>query len=224
MRKMPLHNLSPCVFLKGRNNILAVALSHTPVLSGVTSHTLFPPLLQGKQVLSHVSIASVILTLETVPSLFSRRNPDVQTLFSVVFLCWKVEGCERGSEAYLTSHSFDHLTYCSFLPLFHIPSHLTLHPLEESGISIPQHTQPPGECNPGIPLAADLVGCGPHRVSFLPGSLSVPHFIQNFSECICLHLIAHAVEIWTYMWLTETHIHRHIGMATQHREQEIDLD
>ena len=63
MRKMPLHNLSPCVFLKGRNNILAVALSHTPVLSGVTSHTLFPPLLQGKQVLSHVSIASVILTL-----------------------------------------------------------------------------------------------------------------------------------------------------------------
>ena len=55
---MPLHNLFPCVFLKGRNNILAVALSDTSVLSGVTSHTLFPPLLQGKQVLSHVSIAS----------------------------------------------------------------------------------------------------------------------------------------------------------------------
>ena len=87
---MPLHNLFPCVFLKGRNNILAVALSDTSVLSGVTSHTLFPPLLQGKQVLSHVSIASVILTLETVPSLFSRRNPNVQTLFSVVFFLLKI--------------------------------------------------------------------------------------------------------------------------------------
>lgn len=188
---------------------LAVALSDTPVLSGVTSHTLFPPLLQGKQVLSHVSIASVILTLETVPSVFSRRNPNVQTLFSVVFFCWKLEGCERGSEAYLTSHSFDHLTYCSFLPLFHIPSHLTLHPLEESGISIPQHTQPPGECNPGISLAADPVGCGPTgSVSCLVRSLCPTS--SRISVSVFVSILLHMQ--WKFEHICDWQKHIYIDM------------
>lgn len=80
-------------------------------------------------------IASVILTLETVPSLFSRRNPSVQTIFSVMFFCWKLAGCEIGSEAYLTSHSFDHLTSCSFSSPFHTASYLSLHPWKSQALA-----------------------------------------------------------------------------------------
>lgn len=36
-----------------------------------------------------------------------------------------------------TSHSFDHLTYWSSLPVFCILSHLTLHPLQYLGDGIP---------------------------------------------------------------------------------------
>ena len=189
---------------------LVVALSDTPVLSGVTGHTLSPPLLQGKQkVLSHVSIASVILTLETVPSLFSRRNPSVQTIFSVMFFCWKLAGCERGSEAYLTSHSFDRLTSCSFLPPFHTPSYLSLHPLEESGISIPQHTQPPGECNPGITLAASPVGCGPTgSVSCLIPSLCPTS--SRISVSIFVSILLHMQ--WKFGHICDWQKHIYIGM------------
>lgn len=126
---------------------LVVALSVTPVLSGVTGHTL--SLLCYRESRGFVSCFHCICDFDSGDcsnTVLKKKKLSVQTIFSVMF-CWELAGCEIGSEAYLTSHSFDHLTSCSFLPPFHTASYLSLHPLEESGISIPQRTQPPGECN-----------------------------------------------------------------------------
>ena len=137
------------------------------------------------------------------------ETPMSKPFSQLCFFCWKLEGCERGSEAYLTSHSFDHLTYCSFLPLFHIPSYLALHPLEESGISIPQHTQPPGECYPGITLAADPVGCGPTgSVSCLVHSLCPTS--SRISVSVFVSILLHMQ--WKFGHICDWQKHIYIGI------------
>lgn len=189
---MPYPQSLPLCVPQGTISVV-IALSIAPVLSGVTGHTLSPPLLQGKQkVLSHVSIASVILTLETVPSLFSEETQCPNHFLSYVF-CWKLAGCEIGSGAYLTSQLWPTSPPVTLLPPF--PPRPVISPStpwKSQATHSSAHPSLLGGCNPEHPLAASPVGCGPHRVSFLPDSLSVPPLHPEFqwvylspSYCTC---------------------------------------
>lgn len=172
------------MFLKGRNNILGRGPQRYSCV--IRCHWPHPSSFVTGKAEGFVSCFHCICDFDSGDCSFTvlKKKPSVQTIFSYVFLL-KISRLEIGSGAYLTSHSFDHLTSCSFLPPFHTASYLSSTPLEELCISIPQHTQPPGECNPGITLAASPVGCGPTgSVSCLIPLCALLH--PEFRVSICL--------------------------------------
>lgn len=88
------------------------------------------------------------------------------------------------------------------LSLFHIISHLILHPFKTQAMLFPSAPGPLGRVIQA-PSGGSCCGMWLNQGNVLAGSHSTPPLTQNFSECIVLHLIEHTVEIWRYLWLTD---------------------